>query len=110
MTAHSVMLVPPSWPAWGEAAVLYGGVLLVWALALYVTSRGEPRRVPVLAALAMTSLSVYLFGQALGGLSPDLVVWAGLSSCPIQPMPRRRLQRARPELSRTPGGSCGKRQ
>ncbi len=62
MTAQSDMLVLPSWPAWGEAAVLYGGVLLVWALALYVTSRGEPRRVPVLAALAMTALSVYLFG------------------------------------------------
>src|SRR5437763_8220217 len=66
----------PFWPAWSEAAVLYGGVLLVWALALYVTSRGEPHRVPVLAALAMTTLSVYLFGQALGGLSTDLSVWA----------------------------------
>jgi len=70
------MLVLPSGPDWAEAAVLYGGVLLVWALALYVASRAEPRRVSVLAALSMVALSVYLYGQALGGFAADLSIWA----------------------------------
>src|SRR5579884_1960097 len=62
--------------SWAELAVVYGGALLVWALALYVLTRGRPGRIPTLAALAMLALTVYLLGQAVGGLAPDLPTWA----------------------------------
>lgn len=56
--------------------VLGGGALLVWALALYVASRAPTRRAPMLAALAMLCLAVYLGGEALGALAPDLATWS----------------------------------
>jgi hypothetical protein len=67
----------PGWPIWGESALLYGGVLLVWALALYVATRSEGGgRIPVLTVLAMVALSVYLLGQAIADIAPSVVVWA----------------------------------
>jgi hypothetical protein len=68
------MVVLPCWRAWG--AVLYGGAVLVRALALYVATRGEFGRIPVLAALPMLGLTTYLLGQSLGGFTSDLQVWA----------------------------------
>ncbi len=59
-----------------QALVLGGGALLVWALALYVASRAPTRRAPMLAALAMLCLAVYLAGEALGALAPDLGTWS----------------------------------
>src|SRR6266849_3293289 len=59
-----------------QALVLGGGALLVWALALYVASRAPTRRAPMLAALAMLCLAVYLGGEALGALAPDLETWS----------------------------------
>src|SRR5260370_1295098 len=59
-----------------QAYVLGGGALLVWALALYVASRAPTRRAPMLAALAMLCLAVYLAGEALGALAPDLGTWS----------------------------------
>src|SRR5260370_9061307 len=55
-----------------QACVLGGGALLVWALALYVASRAPTRRAPMLAALAMFCLAMYLGGEALGALAPDV--------------------------------------
>jgi hypothetical protein len=66
----------PGWPAWGESALLYGGVLLVWLLGLYVATRGPASRITLVTVLAMFSLSMYLLGQALGGLAPDTLAWA----------------------------------
>src|SRR5579864_4526608 len=58
-----------------EGAVLGGGSILVWFLALYVASRAPTRRAPLLAALAMLCLAIYLLGEALGNLAPDLESW-----------------------------------
>ena len=67
----------PGWPLWAESALLYGGVLLVWALALYVATRSEGGgRIPVLSVLAMVALCVYLLGQAIADVAPSLVIWA----------------------------------
>ena len=59
-----------------QAVVLGGGALLVWALALYVASRAPTRRGPMLGALAMLCLAIYLGGEALGALTPDLGTWS----------------------------------
>jgi hypothetical protein len=57
--------------------MLYGGVLLVWALALYVATRTEGGgRIPVLTVLAMVALCVYLLGQAIADVAPTLAIWA----------------------------------
>jgi len=58
-----------------QAVVLGGGALLVWALALYVASRGPTRRGPMLGALAMLCLAIYLGGEELAPLTPDLGTW-----------------------------------
>src|SRR5919108_2502841 len=63
-------------PVWAEGAALYAGAALSWALALYVTTRGGLRRIPLLAALAMGALVVYLLGQGVGVLAPDHATWA----------------------------------
>src|SRR5438105_2325940 len=60
-----------------QAWVLGVGAVLVWALALYVTSRAPTRRASLLAALAMLCLAAYLSGEALGALAPDLATWSG---------------------------------
>src|SRR5258708_17673426 len=59
-----------------QGYVLGGGAVVVWALALYVASRAPTRRAPMLAALAMLCLAVYLAGEALGALAPDLGTWS----------------------------------
>jgi hypothetical protein len=57
--------------------LLYGGVLLVWALALYVATRSEGGgRIPVLTVLAMVALCVYLLGQAIADVAPTVAIWA----------------------------------
>ncbi len=48
-----------------ESALVCAGVVLEWALALYVLTRGGWTRVPVLAALAMAALVVYHGGVGL---------------------------------------------
>src|SRR5438067_12934825 len=67
-------MVGVSWSL--ESGVLTCGALLVWALALYVASRGPTRRASRLAAAAMTCLAAYLTGEALGALAPDLSGWS----------------------------------
>ncbi|HEY3061214.1 MAG TPA: hypothetical protein VGL99_19785 [Chloroflexota bacterium] len=57
--------------------VLAMGALLVWALGLYVVSRGAARRVTVLATAAMILLAVYLLGESLAALAPNDSSWAG---------------------------------
>src|SRR5437868_6327011 len=57
-------------------SLLGGGAVLVWALGLYVASRSPGRRVSVLSAAAMLCLAIYLMGEALGALAPDLDTWA----------------------------------
>jgi hypothetical protein len=59
-----------------QGSLLSGGAVLVWGLALYVASRSPGRRVSVLSAAAMLCLAVYLLGEALGALAPDLPTWA----------------------------------
>jgi len=59
-----------------QAVLLSSGAVLVWALALYVASRGPTRRAPMLAAAAMACLAIYLMGEGLGALSSDLEEWA----------------------------------
>ncbi|MBV9327423.1 MAG: hypothetical protein JO352_27085 [Chloroflexi bacterium] len=59
-----------------QGVLLSSGAVLVWALALYVASRAPARRAAMLAAVAMLCLAVYLMGEALGALSPDLTTWA----------------------------------
>ncbi|MBV9578521.1 MAG: hypothetical protein JO057_08030 [Chloroflexi bacterium] len=56
--------------------LLGSGAVLVWALALYVASRAPGRRASVLAAAAMLCLAVYLGGEALGALAPDVADWS----------------------------------
>jgi hypothetical protein len=64
------------WPSWGDGLTLSVGAVLVWALTLYLTSRSAPRRAPILAAVAMLCLTVYLGGSALAILAPDPTVAA----------------------------------
>jgi hypothetical protein len=59
-----------------QGVLLCGGAVLVWALALYVATRAPTRRAPMLAATAMLCLAIYLTGEGLGALSPDLQAWA----------------------------------
>jgi hypothetical protein len=59
-----------------QGSLLACGAVLVWALALYVGSRSPARRVSQLSVAAMLCLSVYLMGEALGALTPDLATWA----------------------------------
>jgi hypothetical protein len=59
-----------------EGVLLSGGAVLVWALALYVASRGPARRAPMLAAAAMACLAIYLMGEGVGALSSVLSEWA----------------------------------
>jgi hypothetical protein len=47
------------------------GALVVWALALYVITRGGWRRIPVLAALTMAALATYQVGLGLSSIAPD---------------------------------------
>lgn len=63
------------WPAWTEGALLFTGTVVAWALGLYVATRGGLRRVPLLAALAVFAISLYLLGQALGALAPEPGRW-----------------------------------
>ncbi len=63
------------WPAWAEGVLLFTGTAVAWALGLYVATRGGLRRVPLLAALAVFALSLYLLGQALGALAPEPARW-----------------------------------
>jgi hypothetical protein len=58
-----------------QGLVLGGGGLLVWALGWYVASRGRWQRTSVLSAVAILCLGVYLTGEALGALGPDLPSW-----------------------------------
>ena len=59
-----------------QGVVLGSGAIVVWALALYVATRAPGRRAPALAASAMLCLAIYLLGQALGALAPDIQTWA----------------------------------
>src|ERR1700687_5155068 len=59
-----------------QGVVLGAGAVLVWALALYVGSRGPSRRAPLLAALAMLCLAAYLTGEALCAVAADAASWA----------------------------------
>src|SRR3954453_11490140 len=59
-----------------QSVLLSSGAVLVWALALYVVSRGPTRRAPMFAAAAMAGLAIYLMGEGLGALSSDLREWA----------------------------------
>jgi hypothetical protein len=63
------------WPAWAEGMLLFAGTAVAWALGLYVVTRGGLRRVPLLAALAVFAISIYLTGQALGALAPEPERW-----------------------------------
>jgi len=58
-----------------EGALVYGGALLAWALALYVASRGGWQRVPTASAAAMLALVVYLVGLAIATLTADYPTW-----------------------------------
>ena len=59
-----------------QGVLLSSGAVLVWALALYVASRGPVRWAPLLAAAAMLCLAIYLLSEGLGALSTDLGTWA----------------------------------
>src|SRR5438552_5551308 len=66
------MQVLPSLPGGLEGLFVYAGMLLVWAQALFVISRGGRAPVPILATLAMGMFSVYLLGLWAGALAfPD---------------------------------------
>ena len=69
----------PLWLLWwrdfAEGALLCAGGLAAWALALYVTTRGGLRRVPVLTAAALSLLAVYLLGVGLATLTPEHPNW-----------------------------------
>ncbi|MCA1647690.1 MAG: hypothetical protein LC797_20245 [Chloroflexi bacterium] len=55
-----------------EGLLVYAGMLLVWAQALFVSTRGGRAPVPILATLAMAAFSVYLLGLWAGALAfPD---------------------------------------
>jgi hypothetical protein len=58
-----------------EGAVVYGGALFTWWLALYLATRGDVGRVSLLAAGAAAALALYLLGQALAGLAADGLHW-----------------------------------
>jgi hypothetical protein len=72
------MILPGWWPSWGEPALQWAGAVSVWALALYVITRGGWARIAILAALAMAALVLYQVGLAVGPLAPDFdteVTW-----------------------------------
>ncbi len=71
-----MMAEPTWWPLWDAGTLLAAGTVLVWALVLFVGTRGVLRRIPLLAALAMSALVVYLLGQALAALAPSQSLWA----------------------------------
>ncbi len=59
-----------SWlPGEGESLLVYAGMLIIWAQALYVITRGGGGAVPVLAALAMGTFAAYLLGLWEGALA-----------------------------------------
>jgi hypothetical protein len=59
----------PDLPGDGEGLLVYLGMLLVWAEALYVFTRSRGGLLPLLAALAMAIFAVYLLGLWEGALS-----------------------------------------
>jgi hypothetical protein len=63
------MQLLPWFPGEGEGLLVYAGMLLIWAQALYVITRGGRALVPMLAALAMAMLAAYLLGLWEGALS-----------------------------------------
>lgn len=63
------------WPDWVEGALLSGGALAAWSLALYVGTRGGTGRVAVLTSLTLGTLAAYLLGQALAALTPEHPTW-----------------------------------
>jgi len=63
----------PWWPDEGEGLLVYVGMLLVWAQALYVLTRGKGL-IPNIAALAMFAFAAYLMG-----------LWAGAQAFPDAP-------------------------
>lgn len=63
------MQVFPWVPGEGEGLLVYLGMLLIWAQALYVITRGGRGFVSVLAALAMGTFAVYLLGLWEGALA-----------------------------------------
>src|SRR5207244_2778773 len=66
------MQVLPSLPGGLEGLFVFAGMLLVWAQALFVITRGGRAPVPILATLAMGMFSVYLLGLWAGALAfPD---------------------------------------
>src|SRR5215210_8309661 len=56
-------------PGEGEGLLVFAGMLLIWAQALYVTTRGGGRLVAVLTALGMATFAVYLLGLWEGALA-----------------------------------------
>lgn len=73
------MAEPTWWPLWSEGMLLAAGTVLVWALVLFVGTRGVLRRIPLQAALAMSALVIYLLGQVLAALAPSQSLWAAWS-------------------------------
>jgi hypothetical protein len=66
------MQLLPTLPSGLEGLLVYAGMLLVWAQALFVITRGGRTPVPILATLAMGTFSVYLLGLWAGALAfPD---------------------------------------
>jgi hypothetical protein len=63
-------------PSLDTGLLLSVSAILVWALGLYVGSRGPARPTSILAALAMLCLGAYLLGEALGALATDLPTWS----------------------------------
>jgi hypothetical protein len=62
-------------PAWSEAVLLCAASVVVWALSLYVVSRGGWQPVPALATLAMWALALYELGIGVGSFAPDDQTW-----------------------------------
>jgi len=59
------------WSDWAEGGLLCAAALMAWALALYVATRGGLRRVPVVTAVSLALLSVYLLGLGLAAFTPE---------------------------------------
>jgi hypothetical protein len=63
------MQLLPWFPGEAEGLLVFAGMLLIWAQALYVITRGGPAIVPVLASLAMGTFAAYLLGLWEGALA-----------------------------------------